>query len=239
MRNSITNVGRPARAIVLDPPNMHLDNSALLCPVNPKLFPSFTFSDESQPMNTHVAYLSTPLAFNIGLHVTWLESLIASEESAQKPDMKDNLEMTSLKGKSEIANLLSIEISPLYVSLGLKHPAGMIGSEQNPPGLIRYATHVRVAHIKHPVIENLSKHEKYMAFLKKDRQGRIDAALQSYFKVDRVLAKGDILAIRVQPYKDLVTAEDGDDGDENDLVFFKVPLWTSPPVPCSLQIIAS
>lgn len=211
VRNLITNVGRPARVVVLDPPEIQStakksDQDETTCSVdNVSFFPSCTIPAKTGgALNPEVAYLSPPLAFNIGLHVSWLDMLIrrGSEEDS---------------GEGQF--LCSLEVHPLPKTSVSHHAVQKILH-----GLSQYAAHVRIAHIRTPALAaNLSKQKDYRAAWKKDRQARIDAALAHYFECDRLLAEGDILSIRVPPPDSFLHASFGDVCTaQEELIHFKV-----------------
>lgn len=211
MRNLITNVGRPARVVVLDPPEIQStarksDQDETTTPVdNVSFFPSYTIPAKTGgALNPEVAYLSPPLAFNIGLQVSWLDVLI--RRGGTKEDSGDQF-------------IPSLEVYPLPKT-SVTHPA----VQKILQGLSQYAAHVRIAHIRTPALaSSLSKQKDYRAASKKDRQARIDAALANYFEVDRLLAEGDILSIRVPPPDSSLHASFGDVCTaQEELIHFKV-----------------
>ncbi|KAG0585679.1 hypothetical protein KC19_2G029300 [Ceratodon purpureus] len=236
VRNLITNVGRPARVIVLDPPEIQsaaksdLDKS---CSVDlhtaiekVTYFPTFTISVKAGAVDPLVAYLSPPLAFNIGLHVAWLDMLIRKGSS-------DGNDADS--GDRFLYDTPVLEVYPLQVSKVLKSlPDNAIRRISH--GVTQYAAHVRIAHIRTPALAaNLSKQKDYRGASKKDRQARIDTALANYFEGDRLLAEGDILSIRVPPPDPSLHASFGDVyTEQEELIYFKVLGLEPPPALSSL-----
>lgn len=227
VRNLITNVGRPARVIVLDPPEIQsaaksdLDES---CPVDLHMaiekltyFPTFTITMKTGAVDPLVAYLSPPLAFNLGLHVAWLDMLIRKGSS-------DGTDADS--GDPFLHNTPALEVYPLQVSIGEKVPKSLPDNaiRRISHGVMQYAAHVRIAHIRTPALAaNLSKQKDYRAASKKARQARIDTALANYFEGDRLLAEGDILSIRIPPPDPSLHASFGDVyTEQEELIHFKV-----------------
>ena len=231
VRNLTTNIVRPARTFVLDPPNiqsspqnsdLELRNGSAL---QENFYPTFTVHQGLQFVDRQVAYLSSPLAFNIGLHVTWLTWLIkkASTEAAA------SLSKSSEKSipETESIQLPTLELYPLLDSYGEQLSKSTLNSrevfEKFSLGLTRYATHVRIGHIRTPASMNLSNRKDYLDQLKKERQERIDKALAKYFEVDRLLAEGDILSLWIPPVHPALHASFGDlHVPVDELVHFKV-----------------
>lgn len=240
IRNLITNVGRPARVIVLDPPEIQKSDVDKSCRVEFEstakterltYFPTFMMSLKTGAVDPLVAYFPPPLAFNIGLHVAWLDMLIRKGSS----DGKDAEVFSSDSGDEFLHSAPTLELYPLQVfkiPKSLPHDAVQRISH----GLMQYAAHVRIAHIRAPALAaNLSKQKDYRAVCKKDRQARIDAALADYFEGDRLLAEGDILSIRVPPLDPSLHASFGDVyTEQEELIHFKVLGLEPPPVLSSL-----
>ncbi|XP_024401035.1 peroxisomal ATPase PEX6 isoform X2 [Physcomitrium patens] len=237
VRNLITNVARPARVIVLDPPEMQsasksdLDNGSVnLHKASEKstFFPSFTVSEKIETVNHQVAYLSYPLAFNIGLHVAWLDMLIRKGSS----DDKDVESTHPYSGDYLLGNSSTLELYPFHVYIGGKVPKSLAHQAVHKVsnGVFHYAAHMRIAHIRTPAsAANFSKEKDYLAALKKDRQERIDTALTNYFEVDRLVAIGDILSIRIPSPDPSFHASFGDVYSmQEELIHFKV-LGLEPP----------
>lgn len=231
VRNLITNVARPARVIVLDPPEMQsasksdLDNGSVnLHKASEKstFFPSFTVSEKIETVNHQVAYLSYPLAFNIGLHVAWLDMLIRKGSS----DDKDVESTHPYSGDYLLGNSSTLELYPFHVYIGGKVPKSLAHQAVHKVsnGVFHYAAHMRIAHIRTPAsAANFSKEKDYLAALKKDRQERIDTALTNYFEVDRLVAIGDILSIRIPSPDPSFHASFGDVYSmQEELIHFKV-----------------
>lgn len=231
VRNLTTNIVRPARTFVLDPPNiqssprnldLELPNSFV---PQPNFYPTFTVHQGLQFVDCQVAYLSSPLAFNIGLHVTWLTWLIkkASTEAAASLSKSSDKTIPEL----ESIQLPTLELYPLLDSYGEQLPKSTLKSrevfEKFSQGLTRYASHVRIGHIRTPASLNLSNRKDYVEQLKKERQERIDKALAKYFEVDRLLAEGDILSLWLPPAHSALHASFGDlYTPVDELIHFKV-----------------
>ena len=74
-------------------------------------FSTFTIFVKTVAVNPQVSYLSPPLAFNIGLHIAWLDMLIRKESSHAKisfPDYSDQF----------LCNRSILEVFPLPISSG-------------------------------------------------------------------------------------------------------------------------
>ncbi|OAE31958.1 hypothetical protein AXG93_4421s1090 [Marchantia polymorpha subsp. ruderalis] len=93
LRETSTNLARPARVVVLDPPGSpepaegsphELSNTSEGVKTSTlNGFPVYYFADQNPTVDDCVAYLSPVLALNLGIHVSWLEFLTSS-----KPDQK-------------------------------------------------------------------------------------------------------------------------------------------------------
>lgn len=217
VKNLTTNVGRPARAVALNPPNIvssisnnfkesddHGDIDKTTA--NSNFFPSYTLSLAQQaPMDPQFVYISPLLAFNIGLHVTWLQSIISSGVETREASMSASPNAVALEEESHFGTMKSecVEILPLHVALGqlpmaLGRQSSSESLEKSLEGLLQYASHVRIAHVRIPVIAKLHTEDDRSSSLSRSRQANIDVALQDYFKIDRVLAMGDLLAIPIK-----------------------------------------
>ncbi|CAK9204806.1 unnamed protein product [Sphagnum troendelagicum] len=218
VKNLTTNVGRPARAVALNPPNIvssisnnfkesgdHGDIDKTTA--NSNFFPSYTLSLAQQaPMDPQFVYISPLLAFNIGLHVTWLQSIISSGVETREASMSASPNAVALEEESHFGTMKSecVEILPLHVALGQQLPMALgrqsssESLEKSLEGLLQYASHVRIAHVRIPVIAKLHTEDDRSSSLSRSRQANIDVALQDYFKIDRVLAMGDLLAIPIK-----------------------------------------
>ncbi len=233
VKNLTTNVGRPARAVALNPPNIvslisnnskesgdHGDIDKTTA--NSNFFPSYTLSLAQQaPMDPQFVYISPLLAFNIGLHVTWLQSIISSGVETKEASISASPNAVALEEESHFGTMRSecVEILPLHVALGQQLPMALgrqsssESLEKSLEGLLQYASHVRIAHVRIPVIAKLHTEDDRSSSLSRSRQANIDVALQDYFKIDRVLAMGDLLAIPIKSHDPSIHYE---------LAYFKV-----------------
>jgi peroxin-6 len=170
--------------------------------------PEITLSpSKASETREDVAYLSPMLAFNLGIQTAWVQLWLScnSSGSNDKVVLEDN-------------QPLSIEISMVDVcsiwQLGLPSETaeGSINIEKAP---FKYAYHVRIGHIKVPVSGVAQKSNDYSSL---ERQEELDNALQEYFKHNRVLARGDMFAVRVM----LDAKYNLSSSNEERTVFFKV-----------------
>ncbi|KAH7425798.1 hypothetical protein KP509_11G072000 [Ceratopteris richardii] len=201
VRHVRTKVGRPAKVLLLDPPHTATDyhrwtgdteskfERNILCFLPCVALQSF------RPLNLRgdAVYLSPVLAYNLGLHITWLHQWLSCRCN-KKPVSSDAsescLEFSLLEdSKVDMIPLWKL-LSPL--SNGCQERPYEI-TENLDQGPFKFAFHVRIGHVKVPV-SGLSD------LWSEDTQDYIDvdSALQDYFKVSRVLARGDLFAVRVQ-----------------------------------------
>lgn len=232
-----TNVWRLARVFVLDPPDkksieFHKSQrvlcSQLACLKHMGLLSAYCLSEDyALAIDPQVAYLSPQLAFNIGLHLACLKTLIG-------------------RGKGSFASLFSESVSAENKSLNATAeveiiPSTVLHQSTNPvlprplnhnfegsqPIMPRYASHLRISFVKIPssgVLDGLKSN--IYSLEAKERQEMIDTALHDYFKVDRVLARGDIFSIQLDwnckseicSHCNKKTAADASD----DIIYFKV-----------------
>ncbi|XP_044503231.1 peroxisome biogenesis protein 6 isoform X2 [Mangifera indica] len=177
VKNVEANIQRIAQIVVLDPPNTLEKTSAEKLSVkNPSRvmlsFPSFHFPlNDTMSLDQEIAYLSPLLAFNLGLHISCLKSIVH-------------------QGKETLASLFKAKVENetcSLLSLGLE----TLGK------LPRYASHLRVSFVKIPECGTLESLKGNSPVEAEDRQEIIDMALHKYFEVDRYLARGDVFSIGI------------------------------------------
>ncbi|KAK4281067.1 hypothetical protein QN277_012606 [Acacia crassicarpa] len=178
VKNVEMNIQGVAQAVALDPPGSDECASDVKLPSPPIMlvFPSCAFPNGGV-LGHEVAYISPLLAFNLGLHITCLESILHQGEEvlASYFDPKVNDKATAKRYETSVVD---IELEPLV---------------QAP----RYASHLRVSFVKIPECGTLETLRGISPMESEDRQNMIDSALQKYFQVDRYLAKGDIFGVRI------------------------------------------
>uniref|UniRef100_A0A0D9W9I5 Peroxisomal ATPase PEX6 n=1 Tax=Leersia perrieri TaxID=77586 RepID=A0A0D9W9I5_9ORYZ len=184
VKNSDNNVGRIAKAVILDQPC--LDDSLMerTEPV-PLVYPSDnamgilpcrSFPANCSPsLDEEVAYVSPLLAFNLGVHVSCLKLLV---QNGDKPfRFFSKAEESDLTASGGIDLSLHLEILPS-------------------PRVPKHALHLRVSVVRIPECGVLASLKANSAIGGSDYQDMIDEALNEYFKFDRFLARGDIFCIR-------------------------------------------
>lgn len=178
VKNREMNIQRVAQAVALDPPGSDESNSDVKLP-SPRVmlvFPSCAFP-HGDTIDHRVAYISPLLAFNLGLHITCLESILHQGEEVLTSyfDPQEDVEAAATSSETSV---IDIELVPLV---------------QAP----RYASHLMVSFVKIPKCGTLEALRGSSRIESEDRQNMIDLALQKYFQVDRYLAKGDIFYISI------------------------------------------
>lgn len=232
-----TNVGRLARALVLDPPDkksieFHKSQkvlySRLPCLKHMGLLSAYSLPEEyTLAVDPQVAYLSPQLAFNIGLHLTCLKTLIGHGKESF-----DSLFSESVSAEKKSPNATAeVEIIPSTILH--QSPSSVLSRNPNhnfegsQPTMPKYASHLRISFVKIPssgVLDGLKRSSNSLEA--KERQEMIDTALHHYFKVDRVLARGDIFFIQLDwnckseicSHCNKKTAADSSE----DIIYFKV-----------------
>ncbi|KAK9102980.1 hypothetical protein Sjap_020234 [Stephania japonica] len=185
----VTNVAaklrRIGRVVVLDRPDLgsgKLSSEMNMCSSNSGcsmvIFPSLTFPTNQYPPLDDTAHLSPLLAFNLGLHISSLKSLLREGEETLMSLFEVKKDGADKKGSSSIEAAVSLELSPW-------------------PYLPRFASHLRVAFVKMPECGTIDSLKGSSSIEAEDRQEMIDLALQNYFKVDRYLARGDLFYIQI------------------------------------------
>ncbi|XP_074560013.1 peroxisomal ATPase PEX6 isoform X1 [Curcuma longa] len=177
VKNSETNVGRVAKAKVLDRP-LAGDSQAISVSCSTpvmNILPSFTYSPEVHPpINQEVAYVTPMLAFNLGIHVTCLMVLVCGGQDSL-------MSLFEVEGNKQEKR----DYPPIYVEL---FPW---------PNCPKYASHLRISFVKIPECGVLESCRGKSVIEEGDRQDLIDLALNEYFSVDRFLARGDIFYVHV------------------------------------------
>jgi peroxin-6 len=170
--------------------------------------PEITLSpSKASETREDVAYLSPMLAFNLGIHTTWVQLWLSRDRGGSDDKVVSEDEQPS-----------SIEISMVDVcsiwQLGFPREMaeGSINMEKAP---FKYAYHVRIGHIKVPVLGVPPKSNDYSSL---ERQEELDNALQEYFKNNRVLARGDMFAVSIV----LNAKHKLSSSNEERTIFFKV-----------------
>ncbi|BBN05251.1 peroxin-6 [Marchantia polymorpha subsp. ruderalis] len=211
LRETSTNLARPARVVVLDPPGSpepaegsphELSNTSEGVKTSTlNGFPVYYFADQNPTVDDCVAYLSPVLALNLGIHVSWLEFLTSS-----KPDQKhedENLQNqvekpTARKSLAETPSWChSIIISPFLPILEtpLSENKSLVNeylTGRRLPRLprIKHASHMRIGMVRAPS-------ESLFHPPTKGRQAEIDSSLREFFKLPRFLAKGDVFSVQL------------------------------------------
>ncbi|KAL3677558.1 hypothetical protein R1sor_027506 [Riccia sorocarpa] len=202
------NVARPARVLVLDPPedsgveqrasgeDLSLKDSRF-----PVLegFPVYNLVSRCNPeVDKGVVYLSPILAYNLGIHVSWIEFLTSppSSQTTSGEEVEEEAgRSTAHRANHTVSYSVTIRPfipvleSPVSVNKGTEKEnlAGSRGSRQQ---RIKYASHMRIGVVRVPT-ENLFHPPT------KGRQAEIDRSLQEFFRVPRFLAKDDIFSVEL------------------------------------------
>ncbi|KAK9142986.1 hypothetical protein Syun_012386 [Stephania yunnanensis] len=183
--NVAAKLGRIGRVVVLDRPDLvsgKLSSEMNTCSSDSGcsrvVFPFITFPTNQHPPLDDTAHLSPLLAFNLGLHISSLKSLLHEGEETLMSFFEVKKDGADKKGSSSIEAAVSLELSPS-------------------PYLPRFASHMRAAFVKMPECGTIDSLKGSSSIESEDRQGMIDLALQNYFKVDRCLARGDLFYIQI------------------------------------------
>lgn len=215
VKNAATNVGRVARVLVLDHPVMNVadvsqgetvigNNSYSRSSHVMTLLPSFTYpSNNLSLFDQEVAYVSSLLAFNLGLHISCLKVLVHGGHTFLS-SLFEGEELDTERGNNDSVDL---ELEPWF-------------------HLPRYATHLRVSFVKIPecgMLESLRGSSKTEA---DDHQDMIDSALNDYFTVDRFLARGDLFCVHINTNCGseicIACSADSPKRFNNNFIYFKV-----------------
>ncbi|KAL2636281.1 hypothetical protein R1flu_007760 [Riccia fluitans] len=211
VKETSTNMARPARVLVLDPPGDYglaqeqsgegsLEEDSKFSVAEG--FPVYNLISGRNPqVDDGVVYLSPVLAYNLGIHVSWIEFL-TSPESSQTDAGKEVQEgagrSTERRGHADLHSLsYSVTISPFILVLeeALSENKGidnenLAGSRASRQQKVKYASHMRIGVVRVPS-------ESLFHPPARGRQAEIDRSLQEFFKVPRFLAKGDIFSVEL------------------------------------------
>ncbi|RID40084.1 hypothetical protein BRARA_J00151 [Brassica rapa] len=140
------------------------------------VFPTYDLMMTQQLLAQEVAYFSPMLAFNLGLHVSCLKSLVhRGNEVLEKYFVaKFDEERESAVGGSKIG----LELEPVSEAPG-------------------YASHLRVSFVKIPECGTIQSLRVDSSFEGEERQGLIDSALHKYFGTDRLMSRGDVFRVYI------------------------------------------
>lgn len=188
IKNSETNVGRVVKVMVLDRPvleetqeectNQSISVSSSCHVMN--IMPSFTYpSNIHLSLDQEVAYITPLLAFNLGLHISSLKLLVHGGQES----LKSLFEAEGHETQERRTNNSSV-----HIELDAW------------PHLPRYASHLRVSFVKIPECGMLGSLRGNSTIEVGDRQDMIDSALNEYFRVDRLLARGDVFCVCINWY---------------------------------------
>ncbi|KAJ1688521.1 hypothetical protein LUZ63_019911 [Rhynchospora breviuscula] len=212
IKNPDNNVARIAKIILFDqtPPSHNTQQPPLNVNVM-GVFPSLTCppikpNSSSNHLN-HLAFLSPLLAFNLGFHTSCLKLLLPKQghlfkyfhtnEHEHEHDIPEQNENLSL----------NVQITPL-------------------PILPKYASHLRVSFVKIPECGMLPSLKGNSLIEASHYQTMVDSALNQFFKVDRLLMKGDVFCVRKVWHCGsemcLVCTDKTVRRRLNDLIYFKV-----------------
>ena len=222
-----TRVARPARIVVIDPPNRRMFGDDKDC--NDKSIsrshglyslPRIMLnSSNASDMRQDVAYLSPMLAFNLGVHIEWVQLWLSCNGNDSDNSLTDGVHQSYLKDDPSSFEFLMVDVCSLWQLLRFSSPGypkevneGKVNIEKTP---LKFAYHVRIGHIKVPVSGVVQMSTSYSS---SEGQEDLDNALQEYFKCSRVLARGDTFSVKfvVDPKQNLSLSR------EERIVFFKV-----------------
>ncbi|WOL12257.1 peroxisome biogenesis protein 6 [Canna indica] len=184
LKNPETNVGRIAKAKVIDHPlagdtdgESTTQAISVSCPPRVmNLLPSLAYqSDDRSPLDQEVAYATPLLAFNLGLHITCLKLLVHG-------------------GQDSLMPLFNVEGHKQEKEMGYPPPCVDLFPWTDMP---KYASHLRISFVKIPECGLLGSIKGKSAIEEGDRQDMIDSALNEYFRVDRFLARGDVFYVSI------------------------------------------
>ncbi|KAF8112900.1 hypothetical protein N665_0058s0001 [Sinapis alba] len=170
-------IQRIAQVVVLDPPTT---TSLTSLPVSEPLhtmllFPTYDMMTQQSLLVREVAYLSPMLAFNIGLHISCLKSLVHRGNEVLEKYFVANFDGKSAVGDS---SKIGLDLEPV----------------SEVPG---YASHLRVSFVKIPECGTIHSLKVNSSVEAEERQGMIDSALHKYFGIDRQLSRGDVFRVYI------------------------------------------
>ena len=187
MKNPETKKGRIAKVLVLDAPSVSMspgectkETEQCTCHhLVMNVLPTFTYtSNNDVKLEKEIAYMTATLAFNIGLHLSCLKALNVLVQGGEEPleflcDVEEHDRDKVIENQTVVVELASWTHLP------------------------RYASHLRVSFVKVPECGMLGSLRGTSVTEIDDRQNMIDVALNKYFEVDRVLARGDVFCIHI------------------------------------------
>eukprot|EP00250_Pteridium_aquilinum_P012046 c20475_g1_i1 orf=236-3310(-) len=222
VRHVQTRVGRPARVVVLDPPHRLIDckgNGGAACEYegNRCVLPWVTLcSIKTSALRGDVAYMSSMLAFNLGLHTSCLHQWLSchcNKKSSSSEVQKSCLDVSSLEHSE-------VDVCPLWKLLpppSDNFPEQAIeGKENFEIAPFKFAYHVRIGNVKVPTSGFSQTFNETM-----EDWLDVSSALEDYFKCTRVLARGDLFAVRV-PFNGKKHQKFLNKISEERTIFFKV-----------------
>ncbi|KAG8043497.1 hypothetical protein GUJ93_ZPchr0458g22412 [Zizania palustris] len=185
VKNVDNNVGRIAKAVVLDHPYLddslaeHDERVAAASPCSDNvmgILPCRSFPINGfPPLDEEVAYVSPLLAFNLGVHVSCLKLLVRNGEKPFKFCSMVEESGAAAGGGCDLT--LHLEILPC-------------------PRVPKHALHLRVSVVRIPECGVLASLKTNSAVGESEYQNMIDQALSEHFEFDRFLARGDVFCIR-------------------------------------------
>eukprot|EP00252_Welwitschia_mirabilis_P011139 TRINITY_DN2503_c0_g1_i1.p1 TRINITY_DN2503_c0_g1~~TRINITY_DN2503_c0_g1_i1.p1 ORF type:complete len:970 (+),score=216.58 TRINITY_DN2503_c0_g1_i1:125-3034(+) len=214
VRDVNSNVQRLARVLILDPPDksriVTSSDSNQSSAYSENQLPNFRNmssrisefclpKDGTPDIDPQMAYLSPLLAFNLGLHFSFLRLFFVQGKEPPLGFQENGCQ------KGSLGSAVEVEIVPACF---MDNPTRSICQNKVPPNvkskngisqpfMPRHASHLRISFVKVPTDGILGGIKRTSPIELNERQEMIDSALQSYFKVDRILARGDIFYIRI------------------------------------------
>lgn len=214
IKNTETNVGRIAKIIILDSTAQNAEerDSITLEPSSHcvmGVLPSCTYPIKTDFILNNakeVGFISPLLAFNLGLHTSCFKLLLTEEDKLFRY-FESNKEEIERENMTQENLSLKIEVAPW-------------------PNLPKYASHLRVSFVKIPECGMLASLKGNSPIEVSDYQNMIDSALNEFFKVDRLLTKGDVFCVHKvwSCGSEMCIACCGKSAKKrsNDLIYFKV-----------------
>ncbi|CAN8295835.1 unnamed protein product [Cochlearia groenlandica] len=179
-------IQRIAQVVVLDPPKATLEDVASVTslPVSEAVhtmvvFPTYDLTQKGTLLlDQEVAYLSPLLAFNLGLHISCLKSLVHRGNDVLEKYF--DVEFDKVLDVKDVGDgsKISLDLEPVF----------------EVPG---YASHLRVSFVKIPECGTIQPLKVNSSFEAEERQRLIDSALHKYFGIDRQLSRGDVFGVYI------------------------------------------
>ncbi|XP_031499817.1 peroxisome biogenesis protein 6 isoform X3 [Nymphaea colorata] len=202
VRNLLTNIGRIGRIIVLGSPvsdlsecNNQSTHSLIKNALN--VLPCCNVPPNIHLADQGTAYLAPLMAFNIGLHLLCMKSLIHGNHEPEKAAREHDQEFMILCDKSDV----HVEVLPLDLIHQLSAFSTLVGKMPKHDGkhiFLRYASHLSVSFVKIPKCGALEPLKGELSQEQANRQELIDIALHNYFKTDRFFSKGDVFGVQIK-----------------------------------------